>query len=1264
MARRGASLDELFERPNRPGTAFAPRISPLRRWGMIAVLFLLVGVICTYMILTDSRRVRAMAESYLSQLTGGHVEVRNATLSIFEGLRLDGVTVRVDDRKRPDSILFKAETFLIKYNPQSMLSGRLEATQIVALDPQVFLCEDLDKGRWNWQRAAQNERTTTRTAPGPRMKFPEVLLRNAQITYSRIRGGRLLTDHGLMEIEGSLKPMEDGTFAFTVQSRGGAGEADAIGPVIKGQFNAGTRVIAASLENFRFGKDIEVMLPQQVRQWWVQHGLSGNLDIPKFYVKPARNGEKMKFRIETDLRNVNLDIQPDEWLSREEGTRLEAMRESVAFMKSLGLDAHGFVSHVENLFNPSIVELDKVAGRFVFTEDGIDIDRVSGWIEKNPFHISGRIDGYSPQSAASITLEGDDITIPHSPRYVNSMPPAFRELYDHLRPEGDGALSVKIVRPSPGAKPLVSGRIDIGNGQFVFDEFAYPLRNVKGAITFGWDDKDQMDRVQVSLHGLGIADGPNANVPVDVKGFVGPLGHGEAEFDFTVRTSGVSSEPALMAAYPPPVRKALAMFDAPGKGQFPQYRGGFVARVHRPPGPGQKFGVVVDVDLDDAKGALTFFPYPVEHLAGRLHITEDHVDLIDLTMKKGDASLAVDGAVQFGKDKPIDPRIRVRARGVPIDKDLLAALPPERRAWLEKIGIGGRLDVEGVIRRAMGSGQPAVGGNGPGDDIGYDLELKLKDGTLWPVEGRKFAATNVNGAMRLTPTQLVVTEMQGRRGAGQISGKGLVDWSAGGAPRITIDAAARNLLLDAALYKLLPPAWQKGWDQAKPDGTVDLELTYRGQPGGGGGATTMPTTQPAAGDFAMTIRPVKLTMTPRVIPCRLDNVKGELEIRPDLITLKEITATRRSGGGTVAYSGTVPTGDRKDGVWDLKLSVKDAAIDKELRGALPPAVTHLIESLKLTGKLTADFNKLTYRADPDPAVEDGQLDIAGTIAVAGNGFDLGVPVTDATGTVTIAAAARRGKLAGLTGTVDLSSMKLGDREIRNARCELAKPESADALRVGKISAEVAGGALAGQVDLVFPDKGASRFGIGLVLRNADVATLAGEKDIKGQVTASLAIEGDWGDPNTRRGRGDVSVSGKEMYRIPLLLGLMQVTNLTLPISSPFNEGAARYSVDGQKVNFEQIELRASNMLMSGSGWLDFASKKVKLTFVTDNPNAWRIPFISDILQGARQELMQIHVTGTVQEPRVSNSMMTTFTTTVDEVFNNDRNGKKGAAGHK
>jgi hypothetical protein len=132
------------------------------------------------------------------------------------------------------------------------------------------------------------------------------------------------------------------------------------------------------------------------------------------------------------------------------------------------------------------------------------------------------------------------------------------------------------------------------------------------------------------------------------------------------------------------------------------------------------------------------------------------------------------------------------------------------------------------------------------------------------------------------------------------------------------------------------------------------------------------------------------------------------------------------------------------------------------------------------------------------------------------------------------------------------------------------------------------------------------------------------------------------------------VSGKELKRIPLVLGLLQVTNLALPVSSPFNEATAVYSLDGGKVVFESIKLTASNMVMEGNGSLDFSTKKVDLAFTTDNPNGLvNLPFIKELWSGARNEMLRIRVRGTIQEPEVSAQSMGTFWTTVDDVFKGD-----------
>ncbi|HSV12904.1 MAG TPA: hypothetical protein VLI90_01495, partial [Tepidisphaeraceae bacterium] len=62
------------------------------------------------------------------------------------------------------------------------------------------------------------------------------------------------------------------------------------------------------------------------------------------------------------------------------------------------------------------------------------------------------------------------------------------------------------------------------------------------------------------------------------------------------------------------------------------------------------------------------------------------------------------------------------------------------------------------------------------------------------------------------------------------------------------------------------------------------------------------------------------------------------------------------------------------------------------------------------------------------------------------------------------------------------------------------------------------------------------------------------------------------------------------------------------------------------------------------------TKKVRMNFSTDNPNWPKVPFIHELWQGAKQELMQIQVRGTVKDPKVSAASLHTFTTTVDEVF--------------
>ena len=65
------------------------------------------------------------------------------------------------------------------------------------------------------------------------------------------------------------------------------------------------------------------------------------------------------------------------------------------------------------------------------------------------------------------------------------------------------------------------------------------------------------------------------------------------------------------------------MFDAPGKGQFPIFRGGFTCEVLRPFGIDTEWQVTTNIRLDEAAGQLVAFPYPMSGVTGELTVTED-----------------------------------------------------------------------------------------------------------------------------------------------------------------------------------------------------------------------------------------------------------------------------------------------------------------------------------------------------------------------------------------------------------------------------------------------------------------------------------------------------------------------------------------------------------------------------------------------------------------------------------------------------------------
>ncbi len=1253
MALRLANPDRLFDRTWRPRHPLRPNPSPARKWIMFVMLLFLYGLILGYNWLTNPRRVRDMAGAYLSDLLGGEVSIGKANLSIFEGLRLDDVTLRIAEPTQPDSTIFHAQTFLISYRPGELLAGRLAATRIIAVGPIVMLAETPQTGKWNYQRLPQLNRTPPKTKQsGFSGALPQIILRDAQVAYMQVEDGKAHLK-GWYGLEAQLSPVPEQDpdhYDFTIQTRG----REELGPSVEGTMRTDGGASVAQMRNFTFGQDIKTMLLEKPRAWCEWHQLEGRMDVPQMRYTPGRDGAKPTFSAEINLGDVELAVHPEEWMSREQNDRVQWFHGVLDTALEHRWLSRLTADMLRKLSTPQPIHLRQVSGKMVFNENGIELSGVNGKLEGNWFAIDGKIDGYTPDAPADLTLSsvvGHDLEIPAwSPTYVGSLPMEVQEICERLHPQGTCSGWLRLQRAESGATPVMTGRVDIHDGHFTFIDCPYPLSRATGTVLLGPDPIAQMEGIRVlNVRGYGLPNGPNADAVISLDGFIGPL-HGAAGVWLDVHGAGLKNEPAFRSALPVAVDRVLHMFDPEGKGELPTFTGDFTCHIMRPIGSHKRWTVSTDVTFEHTNGMMSAFAYPIRDMSGRLEIREGVARIIGAHMAHGDGAANIDGQVTWKTNmsppttQPYGPDLKIVAKNLPIDQDLENALPAMQRRWLQDWSASGALDIDGHVFPSSNETREAH----PGREIDYTFDANLHDGSL-RTEAAPFVVSKLSGQIKLTPDELLLNDLSAVRGSSSMNGYASIHWDKGGL-QVFLAAAAQKLALDDALKQLLPSGGRDAWDQVHPQGTVDASMRYQSA------------TAAAPDRLEIRIRPHDLTIQPQALPYRLDQLQGLVEISPEQVVLTDIKG--RHGDAEVAFSGSEQLGPHSE--WNLKLSTHQAPVDSELITALPQAIADVVKGLKLQGKIDLDFSKLAYRPAPASAQtrpasgpaklgEGDDMDFAATLKLTDASMDVGLHASEVSGTVDLAGLVRGGKLYRLAAQCASDKLKLGGRPGTNFKVTVAKSADDQTITLSHLEGQLAGGDVAGDGQIAYPDDAPGHYDLSLVLRDADVQQLemTSEAKIKGRLTASLEMGGNWNSPDSRRGHGDVSVHGQDMYDVPIVQGLLQITNLDLPFTSPFSEATTRYNIDGQKISFEKIDLKSKDMTMSGSGELDFAAKKVSLWFVTDNPTLVSLPVVGPLIHGAKQELLKIHVTGTMEQPKVSASSFDTIKTTVDRVFNGE-----------
>ncbi len=365
---------------------------------------------------------------------------------------------------------------------------------------------------------------------------------------------------------------------------------------------------------------------------------------------------------------------------------------------------------------------------------------------------------------------------------------------------------------------------------------------------------------------------------------------------------------------------------------------------------GSPVKTTVEATVSDGTYISDDFPYMVDRIAATLRYADGRVKFLGATGRHGETELTVSTGTANGEsDSAFD--LRIQARNVKFDQDLLDALDPVSRKAMEELKPSGMFDFDGRIH---GFGSPEGGS-------GLTARIALRNVAINRSELGK-PLERLRGNLYMTADAIEIREddpLHFARGpmTGTFSGK----VRRTGTCPFALRFDARDVPLAELESLKLSPRRREAVRDLRLTGGADVTARVQG--------ALLGTARP---DFLINATLKDAGINWRRFPCALSHVGGGVQVRHDRILLTSIHGRR--GDGKMTISGSVQITEGGATV-DVSLAGENIEFDHELRDALPKEVKNAWLLLNPAGRF--DF---AYRIATEA---DGKIKASGQIRPRG-----------------------------------------------------------------------------------------------------------------------------------------------------------------------------------------------------------------------------------------------------------------------------------------
>lgn len=944
-----------------------------------------------------------------------------------------------------------------------------------------------------------------------------------------------------------------------------------------------------------------------VERFSEESGLSGRVRMTELAIEWSKNADIRpcaRIDVELDMLSIPLSAADHERTPQERYLVFRDIRGRAA------LKPEGVTLDAEATFNTAPVHVHAE-----WTPSG---PGWTGWLEGT---------GIAAVSIEGLTLPCDDAeSAPREYAFIHEHP-AVERFYRFYSPEGCVNAELLLIRPAgPDGVPDVPWlRVTVLEGQAKYHRFPYVGTEVSGIV--------ECNPLGIFLRNL---TGRHGDGVITVNAWTQDMS-APAATRVLVEGRNIALDDDLRSALPTGYRRVWDQFHPSGHANV-------TAFIERPGEQHERINdwtMRIDVDLLNAGVVYDVFPYALTDIQGRMTITDDAFFIDHVLASHGHARLAIEGRIEEQHRELTGLDLHIEARDVEIDDDLYAALPARMREALASMSPSGRADVSAAVFL-----DPADG------HIRYDIDAFPRELTVRP-QAVPLRIERVTGRVRFADDVIDLDGVEGVHDDALIRVQGTYPITDGGATA-EMTVTCEGLSLTPEVYQALPAEARASLDRWRVRGPVRIESILRG-----GGETPRPATH------TVVLNDVEIQYGESADP--LTHVMGRIVLEGGRALSLDLRG--RFGSGGVMIRAQRRTDESGDEILTGAVEVDDICLGDPIVNLLSPEIGKMLGDLNVSGRIGIRVPHFEYR------VTEGKppmLRLNGQARLEQTAIPPALELSGITGEVRISAEIN--VIPGwrtISGDLRFEGCSIAGRRLglTTARWSLqsAPDQGWSKLSFSDIESSAYQGALMGECALV-TNKGRTTYemsvsAVHLSLSDvfADVpasGALPETKTVGGWLDGQITLSGDTNLSMARRGSGRFMVRDARLYRLPVLLSILQLLSLNPPDDS-LQEATASFSVNGSTIRLDPVVIRGSSLALGGTGALRWSDQTLDLSLVVQNSRNWaRMPVLSELMEGASREIVEVRVTGPIQRPQVKAGPLRSLRQMVDKLMPDVADGER------